>query len=409
MRIVILADQAIAEGGAPQVAIASALGLAALGHAVTYVHGIGEAGDPALDAHPNITRIGLGGAEIWTKPALIAGKDGIWNTGYTARLSAILAGFSPADSVVHVHQWTKYFSASLFSVLRKSGLPLAISFHDYFLTCPTGLKYRFDTAEPCSLAPLSAACLVAPCDPRSMAHKLIRIARTVAAERALKALPFSVIHVSEQGRRTIGQYLGPEIAQHVIENPIEVIRPVAPRETAGTKVVYCGRLTAEKGALLVAEAALAAGMTSLFIGEGPLRPAIQALDPTAEITGWLDKGAVRARIAAEARVVAAPSLWPETGPMVTPEAMAAGVPVIISERAGASARVSDGVTGFVVPPEIEPLKAALLALKDEALAQAMGQAAQDAYWADPLSIESHAGRLVAVYQGMIAAAGWSAP
>lgn len=401
MRIVILADQAIADGGAPQVAIASARGLAALGHQVTYIHGVGDAGDPALDSTPNITRIGLGGADVWSKPALKAARDGIWSREYAERLSGILAGFSPADTVVHVHQWTKYFSASLFSVLRKSGLPLAISFHDYFLTCPTGLKYRFDKAEPCALSPLSVACLVAPCDPRSMAHKLIRIARTIAAGRALKAMPFSVVHVSEQGRRTIGRYLAPEIAQHVIENPIEVPRLTAPREGVGSKIVYCGRLTTEKGALLVAEAALAAGMPSLFIGDGPLREAIQALDPSAEITGWLDKAAVRERIAAEARVVVAPSLWPETGPMVTSEAMAAGVPVIISERAGASARVADGVTGFVVPPQVEPLKAAMLALKDEALAQAMGRAAQDAYWANPPSIANHARKLVAVYEGMV--------
>lgn len=401
MRIVILADQAIADGGAPQVAIASARGLAALGHQVTYIHGVGDAGDPVLDTTPNIARIGLGGVDIWSKPALAAARDGIWNGEYAERLSAILRQFSSEDTVVHVHQWTKYFSASLFSMLRKSGLPLAISFHDYFLTCPTGLKYRFDKAEPCTLAPLSGACLVAPCDPRSMAHKLIRIARTVAAGRALKSLPFSVVHVSEQGRRTIGSYLAPDIAQHVIENPIEVPRPVAARDGIGSKVVYCGRLTAEKGAMLVAEAALAAGMPSLFIGEGPLRGPIKALDPTAEITGWLDKAAVRARIAAEARVVVAPSLWPETGPMVTSEAMAAGVPVIISERAGASARVQHGVTGFVVPPEVEPLKAAMLALKDEALARAMGLAAKAAYWADPPSIESHARKLVSVYEGLV--------
>lgn len=87
--------------------------------------------------------------------------------------------------------------------------------------------------------------------------------------------------------------------------------------------------------------------------------------------------------------------------MVTSEAMAAGVPVIISERAGASARVQDGVTGFVIPPEIEPLRSAMLALKDEGLARAMGQAAEAAYWADPPSIENHARKLVAVYEALV--------
>jgi hypothetical protein len=131
MRVIIIADYAISEGGAPQVAIASAIGLAELGHEVTYIQGVGDAGDAALDAHPDIRRISLGGQDIWSKNLLAAAKDGIWNSDHKARLASILAGFDAADTVVHVHQWTKFFSPSVFSIIRKSGLPLVISLHDY--------------------------------------------------------------------------------------------------------------------------------------------------------------------------------------------------------------------------------------------------------------------------------------
>ncbi len=69
MRVIIIADYAIAEGGAPQVAIASALGLAARGHDVTYLQGVGQAGDAALDAEPRIRRITLDGWMSGTSPA----------------------------------------------------------------------------------------------------------------------------------------------------------------------------------------------------------------------------------------------------------------------------------------------------------------------------------------------------
>ena len=128
MRVIIIADNAISEGGAPQVAIASALGLADLGHSITYIHGIGSEGDPGLDHHPRIQRIALGGQDIWSKKILAAAKDGIWNTGYESRLVSILSEFNADDTVVHVHQWTKFFSPSVFSIVLETGLPLVISF-----------------------------------------------------------------------------------------------------------------------------------------------------------------------------------------------------------------------------------------------------------------------------------------
>ena len=293
MRVIIIADYAISEGGAPQVAIASAIGLAELGHKVTYIQGVGDAGDAALDAHSDIRRISLGGQDIWSKNLLAAAKDGIWNSDHKARLASILAGFDATDTVVHVHQWTKFFSPSVFSIILKSGLPLVISLHDYFLSCPTGLMYRFDKKEPCEARPLSLACLTAPCDPRTSLHKAIRVMRSVATDKALGNGSFTAIHVSEIGRRTIGHFLPAEARQFVLENPIECEDRGA-REVGDTrKIVYCGRLTEEKGADLVASAARHLGIPSLFIGDGPLRERIREIDPDAEITGWLDKRAVR--------------------------------------------------------------------------------------------------------------------
>lgn len=398
MRVVLIADYAMAEGGAPQVAIASALGLAEMGVDVTYVHGIGAAVDDALKGHSRITLVGLDGRDIWQKSPAKAALDGIWNREPLMRLREILAGFNPADSVVHVHQWTKFFSPSLFGVLREAGLPVFISMHDYFLRCPTGLMYRFDTGQPCTLRPLSMACLAAPCDPRSRLYKGVRVLRGLALEQALKGLDFTAVHVSQTGQQTLAGLLPPHIRQVVIENPVEVpYGPARPFTPACRKVTYCGRLTSEKGADLVAEAARAAGLPSLFIGEGPLRERILSIDPEAEITGWLDKSSVRAKIAAESLVVVAPSRWPETGPLVIAEAMSAGVPAVVSNRAGASGRVQHGQTGFVVAPEVEPLAAALRALAAPGVAQSMGVAAHEAYCRAPPSLASHAAQLVALY------------
>jgi glycosyltransferase involved in cell wall biosynthesis len=402
LTILILADHAMAEGGAPQVAIASARALANRGHAVIYIHAVGEAGDPLLEGVPNLTRIGLGEADIWDKPALRAVRDGLWNHAAARKLGAILARHRNGHALVHVHQWTRGFSPAIFAAIRAAGLPLVISMHDYFIACPTGLKFRFDRAEPCALTPMSGACVLAPCDPKSRAHKAIRLARTFAAGRALAGHDVTAIHVSEAGRGVIGADLPRRWRQVVIENPIATEPAPAPRAHPGAKIVHCGRLTEEKGVLLIARAARTLDLPALFVGEGPMREAILAENPAAEITGWLPRDQVRARLAEEARVLVAPALWPETGPMVVAEAQALGVPVIVSGRAGASGRVRDGVDGFVLPPEQAALESALHRLSEDARALEMGKAAWEAFSAEPPSPDAHAAKLEAVYRQMLA-------
>lgn len=403
MRIIIIADYGIAEGGAPQVALASAVALAEAGHEVIFIQGVGEARGGVLDRHPRIRRLSLGGKDVWSKPLLAGARDGIWNRAARAALREKLVEFSGPDTIVHVHQWTKFFSPGVFAAIFDSGLPLVVTLHDYFLTCPTGLMYRFDLKAPCTLTPLSVPCMLAPCDPKSFAHKAIRVLRSLAVRSALKGRSFTALHVSEVGRASIGHHLPGSARQVVLENPIECEDHGLRAEPASPKLVYCGRLTEEKGVLLVAKAACAAGVPSLFIGEGPMRDAILAVDPKAEITGWMERDAVRRRITQEALALMAPSLWPETGPMVIAEALASGVPVIASNRAGAAGRVEHGRTGFVVEPEEGAIVAAVRELQNIPVARDMGREAYRRFWADPPGPAKHAAGLAEIYaQSLVA-------
>ncbi len=404
MRVIILADFAEPSGGAQSVALDSALALAARGAEVVYVQGVAGPVDPQL-AQVGVTCRSLGLSDIWARAPIEAAVTGIWDVQAARRLRATLADLVTPGTVLHLHQWTRAMSPSVLRVLLRAGAPLAITLHDYFAACPNGLYYRFDRHEPCTLTPLSAGCVAAACDPRSRAHKAIRVLRSLATRATLAQARCEVIHVSDRGREVIGRFLPPGLRQHRIDNPVEVERrPPAEIPDGATAYAYVGRLTREKGADLVAEAAALAGVPVLFIGEGPAEADIRHLNPGADVLGWRPRGEVADLLRTRARALVAPSRWYETGPLTVYEALAAGLPVVASSRSGAAEKVVHGETGLVVEPEAGALADAFRQLSDVAEARRMGRAAHDRYWAAPLDGAAHATRLVELYREMLARA-----
>lgn len=400
MHVVILAEFASASGGAEKVAVESARGLADLGLDVTFIQGVDGPVDPLLD-HPRLRRIGLDLPDIWSRPAIAAAASGVWHGEAARRVAGALMDLeSPAD-VVHVHQWTRSLSPSVFPVLHGLGVPVLLTLHDYFLACPNGVHYRYDRAEPCALKPMSAACIAAPCDSKSRAHKLVRVARSAALRVALRGERLDVVHVCDASLgRVSGMVPSLDLHHHRIDNPVRAERSAPAEPERGDAIVYVGRLTREKGADLVAQAARRAGMPAVFVGTGPLEAELAA-QPGVEMLGWRSPIEVEAILRTRARALAAPSRWFETGPLTVYEALAAGIPVVASERSGAAEKVADGVTGFVVAPEPKPLAQAFARLADPALAASLGREAHARYWAAPMSQERHAACLRDLYRTLV--------
>src|SRR4051812_140610 len=126
MRAVILADFAAPSGGTPKVAMESARALAEAGVSVTYVHAVGDADHPLL-AHALITRVGFGFPEIWDLPLAKGARAGIWHQEAARRLAQTLGTLPPGPTVLHMHQWTRGFSPSVFRVLLRSPHPVAVT------------------------------------------------------------------------------------------------------------------------------------------------------------------------------------------------------------------------------------------------------------------------------------------
>jgi glycosyltransferase involved in cell wall biosynthesis len=125
-----------------------------------------------------------------------------------------------------------------------------------------------------------------------------------------------------------------------------------------THLVAIGRLVEQKGQLLLIDAMAAAvaegaDLTLALVGDGPMRPEVEALiarrglGTRVVITGWMGEAGVRAEIA-RAHALVMPS-FAEGLPMVIMEAMATGRAVIATYVAGTPELVRPGESGWLVP------------------------------------------------------------
>ncbi len=165
-------------------------------------------------------------------------------------------------------------------------------------------------------------------------------------------------------------------------------------DVSNQRLLCVGRLSKEKGQLLLVEAAAklaAAGqpIDIVLAGDGPMRPEIEALigrsglGDRVRITGWLDADGIRSEMQ-QARALVVPSLS-EGLPVVIMEAMAHRLTVVAPYLAGIPELVVAGETGWLYPTShVDGLAAAIrdcLSADPLALAK-MGAAASTKVWAN---------------------------
>lgn len=166
----------------------------------------------------------------------------------------------------------------------------------------------------------------------------------------------------------------------IVPNGIALPPAVTP---PGEAVLGVGRLIADKGWQDLIAALAGRGIPLVLAGEGPDRPALEALARARQVEVRFEGFVGRARLAAlleDARGVALPSRRGEGVPNVVLEAMAHGRTPVVTPVAGGGTLVRDGVEGLVVPPgDVRALGDAVERLvREPALAARLGAAARSA-------------------------------
>ena len=401
MHVVIVSDFGDVNGGAAQVAITSARGLADAGLDVTFVCAI-----PPVSALLNQPRIAvhcLGFKSVWDRGGALAVAQGIWNRRARRALEDILALLPRDETVVHFHQWTKALSPSVLTAPFRCGLPAIASLHDYFIACPNGAYYRFPERRPCQLTPMSPACIAAHCDSRSYAHKLVRVARQYATDRALARVgaSLSVLSVSPFAEQVIAQFVPERHPRFVVGSSIGVARDAPVPVSSNSEFMFVGRLTEEKGVLPLAHLARDMGLPLTIVGDGPLRAELEQIGGLVQCAGWLGETS-----SPDASHVRGLSCFPRHG--TRPEAslswkhLRAGYRRSSVERRPPLISSPTDSTAMWWKPAIGPeLSARMLDLLDNDVARKLGTAAYSHYWNDPQTPDRHTRNLLAVYRSVL--------
>lgn len=377
-RVVIFHDFSEALGGASYLVQVLIEQLRNQGLPVTFFAGDGGANFHRTD----VEFIPLHGRPLLERSKIGALTVGLYNPHAQQRISEWIKNNDTPGTVYHMHGWSKVLSPSVFAPLKTVSDRLILHGHDYFNCCPNGAFFNYVTEDDCTLRPLSAACLREQCDKSSYVQKLWRAGREQLrrglAGGVANANRILLIHPGQAPSFAIGGW--PKEKLVTVRNPVSP--PCADRVHAENNrgIVFIGRLSAEKGADLAAQAAKMAGVPITFVGEGSEAERIKALNPDAVFMGRQNREGV-ADALRNARMAVMPSRWSEPFGLVALEAVGSGVPIIVNERALIADEVHQAGFGLAVNTvDLNKFSAAIGKLvHDDSLVEKMSRAGNVRY------------------------------
>lgn len=296
--------------------------------------------------------------------------------------------------IVHLHAFTRVVSPRMAEQASRRRIPLVFTYHTPTVSCLRSGLMRWGS-EPCDGAlnadlctrcrlhslglPKSIATLVArtPQSLRALANThqgggwtALRMRDLVAEQhdgfRALMKRTDRIVALCEWTRELLITNEVPPAKITVVPHGMNTAehepltsQPI-PRQSASLKLVTLGRLEPIKGIQLLVEAF--ATLPNL-----PIELDIYGITQSESMTPF--ERQLRADIARDPRIqmrppvphkqvvsllrqydlLAVPSQWLETGPLVILEAFAAGVPVLGSNLGGIAEKVTNGVDGILLP------------------------------------------------------------
>jgi glycosyltransferase involved in cell wall biosynthesis len=318
--------------------------------------------------------------------ALRAAGRVIYSRSARRALAQVLARHQP--DLVHLHNIAHHFSPSVLDELRRAGLPVVQTVHDFKLLCPTYLMLCH--GEICER-----------CAGGNVVHAILHRCNRGSVLRSAVSAAESFLAATRDAYAPVRRFLCPSLflleklrargfaPERLVHLPLFVdparFGGVGESEAGlGEHAIFVGRLSAEKGLRTLLQAAAAAREVPLVIaGDGPLAPELARIVRDQSLTHVTLAGRLSGEALVErwrrARFTLVPSECYENFPLAAAESFALGKPVVGSRLGGVAELVgAEGERGRLVPPRdpsaLAQAMRALWAVPEEA--QAMGRSAR---------------------------------
>lgn len=299
-------------------------------------------------------------------------KCGFWEK--TKRASKVLYNFEAERNleklikeekpgIAHLHNFYHYLSPSIINALKKNGIPVVMTLHDYKLICP---NYKlFSGGKICEKCKGGKYynCFFKKCLKDSLSGSLLAMAE-------------AYLHKIIGSYEKVDAFIAPSLFMKnkcvefgISQEKIKVIRNPIDFKSIGKDIdysleeknyfLYYGRLSKEKGIDVLIKTVsklkkenLLRENTLCIVGKGPeennLKDLVKRLDveDSVKFLGFkLGKDLMNA--IRQSKFVVVPSVWYDNSPMVIAESQIAKKPVLVSDLGGSKESIIDGETGFV--------------------------------------------------------------
>ncbi len=266
------------------------------------------------------------------------------------RIGRTLREFKP--DAMHVHNTFPLLSPSIYDAARDMSCPVVQTIHNYRLVCANATLFR--EGKVC------LECVGKALPWPAVRHRCYRGSAVGSASVALMLVANRLRGAWSQG---VDRFLmlTPFARDFFLENtniPPEKMR-VKPNaaadpgvgQGAGGYAFFAGRLSPEKGIGVLLEAAKQGlGLPLKIAGQGPLEAVVREAHAAGQVEYLGPQAPEQVRILMKnAAFLLLPSLWYEGLPMVVPEALGAGLPIVASAIGSLASLVEPEQTGLLVP------------------------------------------------------------
>ncbi|MDO8682969.1 MAG: glycosyltransferase [Armatimonadota bacterium] len=278
----------------------------------------------------------------------------VYSSEAKRKMEALLDEARP--DLAHAHNIYHQLSPSIFGPIKKRGIPIVMSLHDYKLACPNMLFHtEGEVCERCCGGKFFNAII----------HKCV-FGSTAAS--AVCAFEMYVHRLLGMYKKNVDVFISPSRflinaltrcgagGKRMVHIPaLADVDAYNPSYDNDGYILYFGKLTPEKGVkTLIRAVALMESARLVVAGTGSQGPELEAMAEElapgrVEFAGFLTGEKLR-RVVERCMFLVVPSEWYENCPATVLEAYSAGKPVIGSRIGGVPELINEGVDGFLFQP-----------------------------------------------------------